>query len=121
MFPPAIDIISTSLAVAYSDGKYTNKKIEASPRDILSNLISYSCFRWPAMEPRLLRAHQKEVEEWPVGIFCKYNVLLGNLPLYYRMFPPAIDRIPKLTHVGGGGERGVDGHISSGGPYVQPP
>ena len=37
MFPPAIDIISTSLAVAYSDGKYTNKKIEASPRDILSN------------------------------------------------------------------------------------
>ena len=24
MFPPAIDIISTSLAVAYSDGKYTN-------------------------------------------------------------------------------------------------
>ena len=28
MFPPAIDIISTSLAVAYSDGKYTNKKLK---------------------------------------------------------------------------------------------
>ena len=38
MFPPAIDIISTSLAVAYSDGKYMNKKIEVSPRDLLSQL-----------------------------------------------------------------------------------
>ena len=63
------------------------------------------------MEPRILRAHQREVEEWPVGTFCKYNVLLGNLPLYYQMFPPAIDRIRKLTHVAGGGEREVDGHI----------
>ena len=56
-----------------------------------------------------------------MGTFCKYVVLLGNLPLYYRMFPLAIDRIPKLTHVGGGGEREVAAHISSGGPYVQPP
>ena len=56
-----------------------------------------------------------------MGTFCKYNVPLGNLPLYYRMFPPAIDRIPKLTHVIGGGEREVVGHISGGGPYVQPP
>ena len=28
MFPPAIDIISTSLAAAYSDGKYTNEKLK---------------------------------------------------------------------------------------------
>ena len=28
MFPPAIDIISTSLAVAYSDVKYTNKNLK---------------------------------------------------------------------------------------------
>ena len=34
MFPPAIDIIPTSLAVAYSIGKYMNKK---TLRHILSN------------------------------------------------------------------------------------
>ena len=28
MFPPAIDIISASLPVAYSDGKCTNKKLK---------------------------------------------------------------------------------------------
>ena len=28
-------------------------KIEASPRDILSNLDSISCFRWHAMETRI--------------------------------------------------------------------
>ena len=72
------------------------------------------------MEPRISEAHQREVEEWPVETFCKYNVLLGNLPLYYGMFPPAIDRILKLMHIGGGGERWVDGHIFSGGPYMQP-
>ena len=68
MFPPAIDVISTSLAVAYSDRKYTNKKMK------------------------------------------RHNVTYSP-----------IDRIPKLTHVGGGGERGEAGHISSGGPYVQLP
>ena len=47
----AIDIISTSLAVAYSDGN--KEQIEASPRDILSNLVSISCFRWHVMEPRI--------------------------------------------------------------------
>ena len=36
MFPLAIDI-PTSLAVAYSIGKYTNKKIDESLRHILSN------------------------------------------------------------------------------------
>ena len=50
-------------------------------------------------------AHQREVEEWLVGTFCKHNVLLGDLPLYYRMFPPAIDRLPMLTYIGGGGEQ----------------
>ena len=44
MFPPAIDIIPTSLAVAYSIGKYTNKKIDVSPRDILSNPSSVFLF-----------------------------------------------------------------------------
>ena len=95
MFPTAIDIISTSLAVAYSDEKYTYQ--------------NWSITTWHTLQPRQyfllpmtchgnknLRAHQREVEEWPVATFCKYNVLLGNLPLYYRMFPPAIDRIPKL-------------------------
>ena len=57
-------------------------------------------------------AHQREVKEWPVGTFCKYNVLLGNLPLYYRMFPPAIDRLPKLTYIGGGGEWWVVGTLN---------
>ena len=33
MFPPAIDIIPTSLAVVYSNGKYTNYKINESPGD----------------------------------------------------------------------------------------
>ena len=80
MFPPAIVIIPTSLAVAYSIGKYINKKNDESPRDILSN---------------------------PSQTFCKYNVLLRNLPLYYWMFPSAIDRLPKLSNIGGGGERWV--------------
>ena len=44
MFPPVIDIIPTSLAVAYSIGKYTNKKIDASPRDVLSNPSSVFLF-----------------------------------------------------------------------------
>ena len=33
MFPPAIDILPTSLAVVYSNGKYTNYKINESPGD----------------------------------------------------------------------------------------
>ena len=33
MFPPAIDIIPTSLAVVYSYGKYRNYKINESPGD----------------------------------------------------------------------------------------
>ena len=41
MFPPAIDIISTSLAIAPLT-ESTRIKIEASPRDILSNLVSFS-------------------------------------------------------------------------------
>ena len=45
-----------------------------------------------------------EAEEWQVGTFCKYNVLLGNIPYTIPMFPPAIDRLPKLTYIGGGGE-----------------
>ena len=47
MFPPAIDIIPTSLAVAYSIGKYTSKKV-------MSHYVTYSpthkqffCFWWP--------------------------------------------------------------------------
>ena len=72
----------------------------------------YSCFRWPAIESRNSVAHQRAEKEWPVGTFCKYNVLLGNLPLYYRMFPPAIDRQPKLTYIGGGSERWVVGTLS---------
>ena len=43
MFLPAIDIIPTSLAVAYSIGKYTIK-IDDSPRDILSNPSSVFLF-----------------------------------------------------------------------------
>ena len=62
----------------------------------------HSCFRWPAIESKKSVAHQREVEEWPVGTFCKYNVILGNLPLYNRMIPLAID---KLTYIGSGGER----------------
>ena len=33
MFPPAIDIIPTLLAVVYSNGKYTELKINESPGD----------------------------------------------------------------------------------------
>ena len=40
-----------------------------------------------------------------MGTFRKYYVLLGTLPLYHRMFLPAIDGLPKLTCTGGGGER----------------
>ena len=108
MFPPAIDIIPTSLAVAYSIGKYMNKKNDESPRDILSN--PSSVFLIPMASHRKAEnsvAHQREVEEWPLGTFCKYNVLLRNLPLYYWMFPSAIDRLPKLSNIGGGGERWV--------------
>ena len=105
MFPPAIDIIPTSLAVTYSNGKYTIK-IEESPRDIFSKPSSVFLFPMASHgKIEISVAHQREVEEWPVGTFCKYNVLLGNLPLYYRMFPPVIDRLPKLTYIGGGGER----------------
>ena len=107
MFPSAIDIIPTPLAVAYSIGKYTNKKDE-SPSDILFNLSSVFLFPMASHgKQKSSVAHQREVEEWPVGAFCKYNVLLGNLPLYYRIFPPAIDRLPKLNYIGGGGERWV--------------
>ena len=31
--------------------------------------------------------------------------------LYYGMFTPAIDRLPKLTYIGGGGERWVVGTL----------
>ena len=107
MFPPAIDIIPTSLPIDYSTGKYTNQKSMSHYITYSPIPNQYSCFWWPAIESRKTVAHQRQEEEWPVGIFCKYNVLLGNLPLYYRIFPPAIDRLPKLTYIGGGGERWV--------------
>ena len=54
MFPPAIDIILTSLVVAYSILKYTNKKLMShhvtySPSPIPRQ---FSRFRWPAIESR---------------------------------------------------------------------
>ena len=52
MFPPAIDIIPTSLTVAYSIRKYTNKKLMS--HHVTYSLISrqYSCFRWLAIKSR---------------------------------------------------------------------
>ena len=94
MFPPAIDIIPTSLAVAYSIGKYTNRWLTTS--HTLQPIISIPVSDGKPLKSRKTVAHQREREEWPVGTFCKYNVLLGNLPLYYRMFPPAIDRYQSL-------------------------
>ena len=104
MFPPAIDIILTSLAVAYSIRKYTNIKSMSHYITYSPTHKQYSCFWWQAIEKQKTVAHQREEQEWLVGTVCKYNVLLGNLPLYYRMFPLAIDKLPKLTYIGGGGE-----------------
>ena len=61
-------------------------------------MLQYSYFpRAKPYKQKYRLAHQREEAECLVGTFCKYNVLLGNLPLYYRMFPPDIDRLPKLT------------------------
>ena len=110
MFPPAIDIIPTSLALVYSNRKYTNKKLKSHHMNILSNPSSvFLCLMASHGKAEISVAHQREVEELPVGT-CKYNVLLGNLPLHYWMFLPAIDRLPKWTYIGGGGERWVVGH-----------
>ena len=66
------------------------------------NALQSSYFRRLSDRSRKL-AHQREVMECLVGTFCKYNVLpvLGNLPLNYRMFPPDIDKQPKLNLIGG--------------------
>ena len=40
MFPPAIDIIPTSLAVAYSNGKYTNQNWRVTTWHPLQSLVS---------------------------------------------------------------------------------
>ena len=104
MFPPDIDIIPTSLAVVlYFNGRYTNKKSMSHFLLCTHNAPQSSYFRRLSHRSRKL-AHQREVVGCLVGTFCEYNVLLGNLPLNYRMFPPAIDRLPKLNLIGGGGE-----------------
>ena len=52
MFPPAIDIIPTSLDVADSIGKYTHKKLMGHHVTYSPIPRQYSCFRWPAIESR---------------------------------------------------------------------
>ena len=47
MFPPAIDIIPTLLAVAYSIGKYTNKKMMSHHVTYSPIPRQFSSFRWP--------------------------------------------------------------------------
>ena len=44
MFPPAIDIIPTSLAVAYSIGKYTDQKSMSHYVTYSPTHNQYSCF-----------------------------------------------------------------------------
>ena len=50
MFPPAIDIIPTSLAVAYFIGKYTNQNLMSHYVTYSPIPNQYSCFRRPAIE-----------------------------------------------------------------------
>ena len=83
--------------------RYTNKKLMSHFLLYTHNAPQSSYFRRLSHRSRKL-AHQREVAECLVGTFCKYNVLLGNLPLDYRMFPPDIDRQSKLNLIGGGGE-----------------
>ena len=52
MFPPAIDIIPTSLAVAYSIRKYMNQKLMSHHLTHSPIPRQYSCFQWPAIESR---------------------------------------------------------------------
>ena len=49
MFPLAIDIIPTSLAVVYSIGKYTNKKSMSHHMTYYPIPHQFSFFRWPPL------------------------------------------------------------------------
>ena len=75
-------IIPTSLAVAYSIGKYTNKKSMSHYITYTPIPNQYSCFWWPAIESRKTVANQKEEEEWPVGTcpIRKFTITLLNVP-----------------------------------------
>ena len=94
-----LTIIPTSLAVAYSNGKYTKQNWSVTTWHALQSLVNIPASDGQPWNSEISVDHHRGVEEWPVGTFCKYNVLLGNLPLYYRMFPPAIDNQSKITLV----------------------
>ena len=96
MFPPDIDIIPTFLAVALLYRKIHESNFDESYCLAIPKCISIPTFTGKAIGAETL-AHQREEGECLVGTFCKYNILLRNLPLYYRMFPQDIDRLPKLT------------------------
>ena len=81
MFPPAIDIISTSSAVAYSEGKYTNKKLKhhhvtCSPTSSVF-LPPLACHDAPLASISKIRSYTSlSVWIWPIFVHGGTTILL---------------------------------------------